>query len=75
MIWGGYRNVAAGWDDTVQLMPVTQGQIFLVIPIAGVLILIYSIIHIIDTLHAPADSFQPVSEENMDISQLTDEGI
>lgn len=75
MIWGGYRNVSAGWGDTVQLMPVTQGQIFLVIPIAGALILVYSIIHIVDTLRAPAEAFQPVSEEDLDISHLTDEGI
>ena len=75
MVWGGYRNVAAGWTDGVQLLPVTQGQVFLVIPLSGFLIALYSIFHMVDVARAPAGSFLSRSDEDIDISTLTDEGI
>lgn len=75
MVWGGYRNVQAGWDDTVQLLPISQGQTFLVIPIAGVLIAVYSLLHIIDIARASAESLAPTAPEDIDLTQLNDEGI
>lgn len=75
MVWGGYRNVEAGWDNTVQLLPISQGQTFLVIPIAGSLIVVYSILHIIDIARAPAESLAPVEPEGRGVARLTDEGI
>lgn len=73
MIWGGMRNVISGWDDIVQLLPITQGQTFLVLPIAGLLIVIYSLLHIIDVAQAPADKLRPADPE--DITRLAEEGI
>lgn len=75
MIWGGMRNVQAGWEDTVQLLPVTQGQTFLVIPIAGALILVYSVLHVIDLLRAPAESIVDRTTDDVDVDRLTGEGI
>jgi TRAP-type C4-dicarboxylate transport system permease small subunit len=76
LIWGGMRNVMAGWDDTVQLLPISQGQTFLVLPIAGALIVIYSILHIIDLIRASEDEIiHPQEPEDLDISKLAEEGI
>ncbi|WP_154792407.1 TRAP transporter small permease [Occultella kanbiaonis] len=76
MIWGGMRNVLAGWEDHVQLMPVTQGQTFLVLPIAGALIVIYSILHTIDIVRASDEQITHHDEpEDVDISKIAEEGI
>ncbi|SDE56827.1 TRAP transporter small permease [Auraticoccus monumenti] len=75
MIWGGMRNVLAGWEDTVQLLPVTQGQTFLVIPIAGALILVYSVLHVIDLLRASDEAVVARADDDIDLGRLNEEGI
>lgn len=74
MIYGGYANVSAGWTSIVQLLPVTQGQIFLVVPIAGALIAIYSVLHIIDLLRTPAEAIGE-GGDGTDLGKLMDEGL
>ncbi|WP_147915267.1 TRAP transporter small permease [Ruania zhangjianzhongii] len=74
MIYGGYANVSAGWTSIVQLLPVTQGQIFLVVPIAGALIAIYSALHIIDLLRTPAEAITEGGDDT-DLDKLMDEGL
>ena len=75
MIWGGLRNVQAGWEDTVQLLPVTQGQTFLVLPIAGALILVYSVLHVVDLLRASDESIAASATDDIDLGRLNEEGI
>lgn len=72
MIYGGGRFVTRTWDQTVELMPFTLGQLYLVLPISGALILLYSISHIIDTVRRP---LVPKSEDEIDITTLAEEGI
>lgn len=74
MIYGGYANVTAGWTSIVQLLPVTQGQIFLVVPIAGALIALYSVLHIIDLLRTPAQAIAG-GGDGTDLDNLMDEGL
>ncbi len=73
MVYGGYQIVSATWDDAVELMPVTQGFLYSAVPIAGLLIVLYSIIHIIEAVVAPPK--EVVAEEDIDISTLQEEGI
>ena len=73
MVWGGWRLAASTWDDVVQLLPVTQGQVYLAVPVAGAIILLYTIIHIIQTIVKPVKP--PVREEDIDIADLTEEAI
>ena len=51
----------------------TQGQIFLVVPIAGALIAIYSLLHIIDLLRKPAAEITEGGDTDLD--NLMDEGL
>ena len=53
MVIGGGRFVGRTWDQTVELMPVTLGQLYLVLPLAGVIIALYSASHIVDTIRRP----------------------
>ena len=75
MVWGGMRNVIAGWSDTVQLLPVTQGQTFLVLPIAGALIVVYTLLHIIDLIRASDEEIAHHAPEDVDITNIAEEGI
>ena len=72
MVYGGMRVVSAGWDDIVQLLPVSAGALFLAVTISGVIIVLYSIIHIINTIVNPVEIHD---DEDVDISKLSEESI
>lgn len=72
MVYGGALLVESTWPDVVQLLPVTQGQLYLAVPVSGAIILLYSIIHIVQTIVKP---IHHVPEEELDLSQITEESI
>lgn len=72
MVIGGSRFVGRTWDQTVELMPFTLGQLYLVLPIAGVIITLYSISHIVDTIRRP---LHVRTEDEIDIAALSEEVI
>lgn len=73
MIYGGYQVVSASWDDTVQLLPVTSGQLNLVLIIAGALIVVYSLVHILEVILNP--EIKVVDLNTIDIEDIQDEVI
>ncbi|GAB3703226.1 TRAP transporter small permease [Mariniluteicoccus flavus] len=72
MVWGGSRISANSWSDVVQLLPVSQGQLYLALPIAGGLIVIYSILHILHTITKKIEVADP---NEIDIDAIVEEGI
>lgn len=50
MIYGGIKQSAMAWTQTNPLLPFTQGQLYLALPIAGVLIAFYLLLHIAHAL-------------------------
>lgn len=50
MIYGGILQTIASWTQTNPLLPLTQGQLYLALPISGVLIAFYLIVHIVHAL-------------------------
>lgn len=73
MCIGGGRLAANTMDDIVQLLPVSQGVIYMALPIAGALIAVYSAIHIIQTIYKPAPTV--VDPNEMDLTDLQEESI
>lgn len=71
MIYGGSKYIQSTWNDSVQLLPVSQGQVYLVLPITGVLIILYAVLHIIDVIHKPLER----RTGDIDIGGLREEGI
>jgi len=71
MIYGGLLYVQSTWNDTVQLLPVTQGQVYLVLPITGALIIVYCVLHIIEII--PKQVVKPTGD--VDLDGLMEEGI
>ncbi|MDR2614501.1 MAG: TRAP transporter small permease [Candidatus Accumulibacter sp.] len=72
MIYGGWRYVSKTWDQTVELLPFTQGHLNSVLLISGALIALYSLIHFGKTL---VRKIEVRNEDDVDISELQDEGI
>ena len=50
MIYGGFKQTVASWTQTNPLLPFTQGQLYMALPIAGVLIAFYLVLHITHAL-------------------------
>ncbi|MDR0441373.1 MAG: TRAP transporter small permease [Candidatus Accumulibacter sp.] len=72
MIYGGWRYVTRTWDQTVELLPFSEGQLYSVLLISGTLIAFYSLIHFGKAL---VRQVEVRNEEDIDISELQDEGI
>lgn len=49
MIYGGAQLVRMAWGQTNPLLPVTQGQLYLVLPLSGVILAFYLVTHIAST--------------------------
>ena len=72
MIYGGWRYVSTTWDQGVELLPFTEGQLYSVLLISGVLITLYSLIHIGETI---VRKIEVKNEDDINLSDLQDEGI
>lgn len=49
MVFGGIQQSMLAWGQRNPLLPLTQGQLYLALPISGVLLTIYLTIHIVST--------------------------
>lgn len=72
MVLGGWELASSAFDQTVELLPFSQGLLYMVLPISGVLIALYCALHI---THALTREVKVVNEEDIDISTLQEEGI
>ncbi|WP_309067490.1 TRAP transporter small permease [Microbacterium sp.] len=50
MVYGGIKQAALAWQQTNPLLPFTQGQLYLALPISGALLIFYLILHIAHAL-------------------------
>jgi len=50
MVFGGVQQSILAWGQQNPLLPLTQGQLYLALPISGVLLTVYLLIHIAGTL-------------------------
>ena len=72
MIYGGWRYITKTWDQGVELLPFTEGQLYSVLIISGVLVCFYSLVHI---RVAIVREIKVRNDDDVDISELQDEGI
>ncbi|KGN31471.1 hypothetical protein N802_03650 [Knoellia sinensis KCTC 19936] len=50
LIYGGMRAASNAWGQNIPTMPVSVGQIYAVLPVAGVLIAYFAICHLVSVL-------------------------
>ncbi|GAA1484228.1 TRAP transporter small permease [Brachybacterium fresconis] len=43
LVWGGLRGMSISWHQTIPGLPVTVGQMYLALPIAGVIIAVFAL--------------------------------
>jgi TRAP-type C4-dicarboxylate transport system permease small subunit len=59
LVLGGYRVAENSWNQGLSSIPVSVGQMYLVLPLAGLLITFYSICHLLGLLRGTTE---PVPE-------------
>lgn len=57
LLWGGIRSVAGARNQGLVALPFTVGQMYVVMPIVGALIIVYSLFTIADVLRGRAPAF------------------
>lgn len=62
LIWGGLRGLELTWGQQVSGIPVTVGQMYLALPVSGVLIVFYSVFHIVKIL-VGREAGLPIAED------------
>lgn len=49
MVFGGLQQSALAWGQQNPLLPLTQGQLYLALPVSGALLTVYLTIHLVST--------------------------
>jgi len=64
LVWGGANAAINAWSQNLTALPVNIGSVYLVMPIAGVAIVLYAIYHIIE-ISAGRESNYPIPESEV----------
>lgn len=59
LVWGGTRAADNSWAQNLSGLPTTIGPWYLVLPISGVLIIFYSVYHLIEVGSGEEEAFEP----------------
>ncbi len=64
LVYGGWRAGQGAWNQSLQALPFTLGQMYLVMPVTGILIAVYAVSNIFDVLSGAVPPFaEEVDEE------------
>ncbi|MEE6294810.1 TRAP transporter small permease [Georgenia wangjunii] len=61
LVWGGWRASQGAWNQNLSALPFTIGQMYLALPVAGVLISLYSLYFVVQMLRREEDPYLDVS--------------
>ena len=61
-IFGGIRVVQNAWAQDISTLPVSVGQVYLVLPLAGILITFSSLLHLLKVVAGAETPFPPVDD-------------
>lgn len=70
MVFGGLQQSILAWSQKNPLLPLTQGQLYLVLPISGALLTIYLIIHIVTTFSSRYVGHVGQPDEDLEAASL-----
>jgi TRAP-type C4-dicarboxylate transport system permease small subunit len=63
MVWGGLQQSSMAWDQTHPVLPLTAGQLYLAVPVAGVLMTLYLLYHLVRTLSPSYAGIEEIDPE------------
>jgi TRAP-type C4-dicarboxylate transport system permease small subunit len=64
MIFGGYEVAMNAWNQNISTMPVSVGQIYLVLPVAGALITFFALCHLVGMFAGTEEPVPEIDENN-----------
>lgn len=67
LVYGGMRVSETAWAQDITTMPVTVGQMYLVLPVTGVLVIYFSLCHLVGVLAGAEDAVPEIDEANQGI--------
>jgi TRAP-type C4-dicarboxylate transport system permease small subunit len=67
MIFGGYEVAMNAWNQNISTMPVSVGQIYLVLPVAGALITFFALCHLVGMFAGTEELVPEIDENNQGI--------
>ena len=70
MVFGGLQQSILAWSQKNPLLPLTQGQLYLALPISGALLTIYLIIHIVTTFSSRYAGHVGTPDEDLEAASL-----
>ncbi|WP_448072392.1 TRAP transporter small permease [Georgenia yuyongxinii] len=65
LIWGGWRAARGAMNQNLIALPFTVGQMYLVIPVTGVLVVVYALYHVIAVISRQEEAVE--IDENPDV--------
>lgn len=67
MIFGGYNVAMTAWNQNISTMPVSVGQVYLILPVVGVLITFFALCHIAGMVAGTEKPVPGIDENNQGI--------
>ncbi len=64
LVYGGWRAGQGAWNQSLQALPFTLGQMYLVMPVTGILIAFYAVNNIVEVLGGEVPPFAEDVEED-----------
>lgn len=59
LVWGGWRASQGAWDTNLTALPTQIGVMYLVMPITGVLIVLYALYHVVAVIRGEETPVDP----------------
>ncbi|WP_082043714.1 TRAP transporter small permease [Mobilicoccus massiliensis] len=75
LVYGGLRALAGAWDQHLQSIPFTLGQMYVVMPITGAIIAFYAFTELVEIARGSVDPFPPESDAEAEKHLVGAEGI
>jgi TRAP-type C4-dicarboxylate transport system permease small subunit len=67
LVYGGYEVAQNAWGQNISTLPVSVGQVYLILPITGALILFFSICHVVGMFAGTEQPLPDIDEANQGI--------
>lgn len=67
MVYGGLAVAANAWTQNISTMPVSVGQVYLILPVAGALITFFALCHIVGMFAGTEELVPEIDENNQGI--------
>lgn len=70
MVYGGIQLCRLAWSQNNPLLPFSQGQLYLVLPISGVILTLYLLVHIAGTFGSGYEGHRGGPDEDLEAAAL-----